>query len=78
MIKFKIKVMLAMREMTHKELAEATGIRLPTISDLCNNKNTKFVSLEALDRMCKVLDCQLNDLMVYIPDKTPEKKEEQV
>ena len=32
MIKFKVKVMLAMREMTQKELAERTGIRPPTIS----------------------------------------------
>ena len=27
MIKFKVKVMLAIREMTQKELAERTGIR---------------------------------------------------
>ena len=35
MIKFKVKVMLAMREMTQKELAEKTGIRPPTISAIC-------------------------------------------
>ena len=27
MIKFKVKVLLAMREMTQKELAERTGVR---------------------------------------------------
>ena len=35
MIKFKVKVMLAIREMTQKELAEKTGIRPPTISAIC-------------------------------------------
>ena len=74
MIKFKIKVMLAVREMTQRQLADATGIRLPTISDLCNNKNVKFVSLEALNSMCKVLDCQLNDIMEYRPDIITERE----
>lgn len=77
MIKFKIKVMLAMREMTQRQLSDATGIRLPTISDLCNN-NVKFVSVEALNSMCRVLDCQLSDLIVYIPDSASEKKEEKL
>ena len=31
MIRFKVKVLLAMRDMTQKELAEKTGIRPPTI-----------------------------------------------
>ena len=35
MIKFRVKVMLALREMTQKELAEKTGIRPPTIMRSC-------------------------------------------
>ena len=35
MIKFKVIVMLSLREMTQKELAERTGIRPPTISAIC-------------------------------------------
>ena len=35
MIKFKVKIMLAVRDMTQKELAEKTGIRPPTISAIC-------------------------------------------
>ncbi|MBE6560219.1 MAG: helix-turn-helix transcriptional regulator, partial [Ruminococcaceae bacterium] len=35
MIKFTVKVMLAKREMTQKELAERTGIRPPTVSAIC-------------------------------------------
>ena len=37
MIKSRVKVMLAMREMTQKELAEATGVRPPTISAICTD-----------------------------------------
>ena len=67
MIKFKVKVMLAVREMTQKELAEKTGIRPPTVSAICLG-TVKHLPIEALDKICRVLDCQPSDLMEYIPD----------
>lgn len=67
MIKFKVKVMLAIREMTQTELAEKTGIRPPTISAICLGK-IKHLPVEALDKMCAVLKCQPSDLMEYIED----------
>ena len=67
MIKFKVKVMLAMREMTQKDLAEKTGIRPPTVSAICTGA-VKHLPIEALNSICTVLDCQPSDLMEYIPD----------
>ena len=67
MIKFKVKVMLAIREMTQKELAEKTNIRPPTISQICNN-SIKHLPIDALDKICRVLECQPSDLMEYIKD----------
>ena len=67
MIKFKVKVMLAMREMTQKELAEKTGIRPPTVSAICLG-TVKHLLVDALEKICNVLDCQPGDLMEYIPD----------
>jgi putative transcriptional regulator len=69
MIKFKVKVMLALREMTQKELAEKTGIRPPTVSAICTGA-VKHLPVEALDKICEVLDCQPADLMEYV--KEPE------
>lgn len=68
MIKFKVKVMLAIREMTQKELAEKTGIRPPTVSAICTG-SVKHLPVEALNKICAVLDCQPADLMEYIPDE---------
>ena len=65
MIKFKVKVMLAMREMTQKELAEKTGIRPPTISAICT-ETIKHLPVDVLDRICDVLDCQPGDIVEYI------------
>lgn len=68
MIKFKVKVMLAINEMTQKELAEKTGIRPPTVSAICTGA-VKHLPVEALNKMCAVLNCQPADLMEYIPDE---------
>ena len=73
MIKFKVKVMLAMRDMTQKELAERTGIRPPTISAICLG-TIKHLPVDALEKICEVLDCQPGDLMEYRPN--PPKAEE--
>ncbi len=68
MIKFKVKVMLAINEMTQKELAERTGIRPPTVSAICTGA-VKHLPVEALNKICEVLNCQPADLMEYIPDE---------
>ena len=66
MIKFKMKVMLAKREMTQKELAERTGIRPPTVSAICTGA-VKHLPVDALNKICEVLDCQPADLIEYVP-----------
>ncbi len=67
MIKFRVKVVLAKREMTQKELAEKTGVRPPTVSAICTGA-AKHIPVNVMDRFCSVLDCQPGDLMEYIPD----------
>ena len=76
MIKSRIKVVLAIREMTQKQLAERTGIRPPTISALCLG-TAKHIPVEALDKICDVLQCQPGDLFERLPnpfgaDKAPD------
>ena len=66
-IQFKVKVLLAMNEMTQKQLAEATGIRAPTISAICTG-SIKQIPVTAIERICDVLHCQPGDIMEYVPD----------
>ena len=73
MIKFKVKVMLAIREMTQKQLAEKTGIRPPTISAICTNR-IKLLPVDALDKICTVLDCQPADLIEHIKEADVQEK----
>lgn len=71
MIKCKLKVVLAMNDMTQKELAERTGIRPPTISAMANN-TAKHYPVDVMDKMCSVLNCNVADLLVYISDDEQE------
>lgn len=64
MIKSKIKVVLMDREITQVELAKRTGIRQPTISALCLNQ-AKHIPIDALDKICRELNCQPGDLFIY-------------
>ncbi len=68
MIKFTVKVMLAKREMTQKQLAEITGIRPPTISKMCLGTIGRM-PVDVLDKICTALECQPGDLMEYRPDE---------
>ena len=68
MIKFKVKVMLAMREMTQKDLAKKTGVRPPTISAICLG-TIKHLPVDALEKICEALDCQPGDLIEYRPNE---------
>ena len=67
MIKFRVKVILAMREMTQKELAEKTGVRPPTVSAICTG-TAKHIPVNVLDSFCKVLKCQPADLIEYVDE----------
>lgn len=66
-IKFKLKVVLADREMTQKELSERTGVRPTTISGMATGV-AKHVPVNVLNSICEVLNCQPGDIMIYTPD----------
>ena len=67
-IKFRLKVLLAMNEMTQMQLSEKTGVRQPTISAICTG-SAKHLPVDVLDKICTVLNCQPGDIMEYIPDE---------
>lgn len=68
MIKFKLKVLLAMNDMNQKDLAEKTGIRAPTISAICTN-SIKEIPVGVLDKICTALKCQPGELMEFLPNE---------
>lgn len=68
MIKIKLSELLGKNKMTRKALSELVGVRPNTIGDLYHEK-VKRVDLELLNNICKVLDCELSDLLEYQSDE---------
>lgn len=67
--KMTLKVELAKRDMTQKQLADLTKIRPPTISAICNN-TIKRIPVDAIEKICDVLDCKLEDWATCTPTPT--------
>ena len=63
----RLDVMLAMRKMRSKELAERIGITEQNLSLLKSGK-VRGVRFETLSAICRELDCQPADLLEYTPD----------
>ena len=68
MIKIHLSKILGEKRMCQAELARQTGIRPSTISDIYNEM-TERLNINHLDRICEYLNCDITDLIEYIPDK---------
>jgi putative transcriptional regulator len=53
---------------TQKDLAKKTGIRANTIN-LYYHELIERINIDHLDKICKALNCNLSDLIDYIPDE---------
>jgi len=71
MIVVHIDVMLAKRKMSVGELSEKVGFTMANVSLLKNGK-IKALKLSTLDKLCRVLDCQVADLLTYVPGEADE------
>ncbi len=64
MIRVDLDVMLARRKMSLTELSERVGITMANLSILKNGR-ARAIRLETLNAICRELQCQPGDLLVY-------------
>ena len=62
-----LDVMMAMRKVSLKDLAERVGISATNLSLLKTGK-VNGVRYRTLDAICRELDCQPGDIFAYKPD----------
>ena len=67
-IRVDLDVMLAKRKMSMTELSERVGITMANLSILKNEK-AKAIRFSTLNEICKALDCQPGDLLVYMEEE---------
>ncbi len=63
-----LDVMLARRKMRLNDLAEAVGITPQNLSVLKTGK-ARAIRFSTLDAICKTLNCQPGDILVYEKEK---------
>ena len=68
MIKIHLSRLLGEKRWTQKDLAEATGIRPSTINEWYHEFVTR-INLDHVDKICEVLECDISDLIEYVPNK---------
>ena len=70
MIKIVLSRKLGELRWTQADLSRVTGIRPTTISELYNELLER-VNLDHLDLICEALNCTLDEIIVYVPNKEP-------
>lgn len=70
MIRILLSTLLGKQRMSMTELAQRTGIRPNTIGELYHELVDR-VNLQHMDLICKELHCELNDLIIWVPDDSP-------
>ncbi len=68
MIKIKLSDLLGKNKMSQKALANITHIRPATISKMYYEE-VKRIDIKQLDNICKAFNCEISELLEYIPDK---------
>lgn len=68
MIKFKLAELLEEKELNQRYVKLKTGIRSGTVNAYYHGF-AKRLNVEDLDKICKALDCRIEDIIEYVPDK---------
>lgn len=71
MIKFNIKKLRILNNMTQTELSKMAGIRYPTLQFYEYSK-AKTISIEHLNSLCEIFNCEIKDIITYVPDEYTE------
>lgn len=72
MIKIKISDLLGKNKMTQSALAKQAHIRPATVSKMYYEE-VKRIDVKHLNNICKVFNCEISELLEYIPDKQKNK-----
>ena len=67
MIKNHLSKLMGEKRYTITEVSKVTGMSNTTISNLYNEK-VKRLDFDTLEKLCKLFNCNVQDLIEYIPD----------
>lgn len=68
MIVWRLKIMMAIKDINSRELAEMTGLAYGTITKL-RTQDPSRIDVGTLNLLCMALDCTPGDLLEFVPDE---------
>jgi putative transcriptional regulator len=74
MIEVRLKQVLEARGRTRYWLEKETGIHFNTLARIEQATHTNRIELRVLDALCRALQCQPGDLLVWVDDTKTESK----
>jgi len=69
-VRINLAGLLEKQNMSQRELARLTGIRLASINEMCNNETSRL-PLDNLAKICETLSCKISDVLKL--EKTSQK-----
>lgn len=69
MLKNHLSKLMGEKRYSIVEVSRKTGLTTSTISNLYNDK-VKRLDFDTLEKLCKLLNCNTQDILEYIPDET--------
>lgn len=70
MIKLNIEQLLKQKNMSKEKLCNKTGISRYNLNQAIKNHNS--ISYSYLERFCKVLDCRIDELLIFVDEEDKE------
>ena len=67
-IVIKLEKILADKGFSQHKLANLTGIRQPTINEMCRNQSL-HIPLKNLAKICEVLECEITDILELVKEQ---------
>lgn len=68
MIKCHLSRLMGERKLKVTDVARETGLHRNTIT-LLYKETAERIDLDALDRLCRLFECRVSDILEYTPDK---------
>ncbi|WP_199349794.1 helix-turn-helix domain-containing protein [Nostoc flagelliforme] len=75
-IRWKLNEVMAQKRIRNKDLAEAIGVTATSVHRLRKTDFMPRMLPERLNAICRYLQCQPGDLLIYIPDDEPQEANE--
>jgi len=66
-LEWRLKVVMAIRDISAKDLSQKTGLSYTTVIKLRNTVPSRYDG-QTLEKLCSVLRCDVGDLIRYVPD----------